>query len=57
MFSFSRADRKELNMKILIAILLVTNTIAAACYGFQCQPTRMLWHLFLAGMSLKALLK
>ena len=44
-------------MKILIAILLVTNTIAAACYGFQRQPGKAIWHLFLAGMSLKALLK
>ena len=44
-------------MRVLIAILLVTNTITAACYGCQGDLAKVGWHLFLAGMSAKALMK
>ena len=44
-------------MRYLIGILLVTNTITAICYGFQGNPAKVVWHLFLAGMSARALLK
>ncbi len=33
-------------MRLIIAILLVTNTIAAACYGFQGNLVKAAWHLF-----------
>ena len=44
-------------MRYLIGILLVANTITAVCYGFQGNPAKVVWHLFLAGMSVRALMK
>ena len=44
-------------MRYLIIILLVTNTITAACYGCHGNLAKVVWHLFLAGMSLRTLLR
>lgn len=44
-------------MKILVVILLVTNSITAVCYGQQGNMAKVVWHLFLAGMSLRTLLR